>query len=150
MRAALALTTVAAVVSAGVLAGSPASAAPPTISLGAYLTGRQEVPKGSGDPDATGIGLFQLHRDGRLCYVLRVRNVTGDVTQAHIHAGRAGRDGDVVAPLSPPAWHGSVADCRGIGSKLARKIASNPARYYVNVHSTDFKDGALRGQLHRA
>jgi hypothetical protein len=33
---------------------------------------------------------------------------------------------------------------------LAGRIASNPRAFYVNIHTAEFPDGAVRGQLHRA
>lgn len=35
-------------------------------------------------------------------------------------------------------------------AKLATALTSDPARYYVNVHTAGFKNGAVRGQLARA
>jgi hypothetical protein len=148
MRILLAAT--AALVVGAMTQATPAAAAPAprTTSLGTYLTGKQEVPKGKGDLDATGIALLQLHRDGRLCYVIRVRNVDGDITAAHIHDGRPGKNGPVSVALTAPTWSGSVATCTQVGGKLARRLRDDPGRYYVNVHSSAYPDGALRGQLH--
>ena len=36
-----------------------------------------------------------------------------------------------------------------VDSELLQEI-THPIRFYVNIHTGDFKDGALRGQLHRA
>ncbi|GAB3871912.1 CHRD domain-containing protein [Dactylosporangium cerinum] len=148
MRTVLAAT--AALVIGATTFATPATAAPAprTLSLGAHLTGKQEVPKGKGDPDATGIALLQLHRDNRLCYVIRVRNVDGDIDAAHIHAARPGRNGPVSVALTAPTWSGSVATCTQLSGKLARRLRDDPDRYYVNVHSSAYPDGALRGQLH--
>ena len=150
MRTLLAAT--AALVVGATTFATPAAAAhaPRTLSLGAYLTGKQEVPKGKGDPDATGFALLQLHRDGRLCYVIRVRDVDGDIDAAHIHAGRPGKNGPVSVALAAPSWFGSVATCTQLSGKLARRLRDDPGRYYVNVHSSAHPDGALRGQLHSA
>ncbi|MDG6104411.1 CHRD domain-containing protein [Dactylosporangium aurantiacum] len=145
------LTAAAALVVGATTGVTPAAAAPAprSVSLSAYLSGAQEVPKGKGDPDATGIALLQLHRDGRLCYVLRVRNVGGDIDAAHLHRGRPGKNGPVSAPLAAPVWSGSVAACTRVGDRLAWRLRDDPERYYVNVHSSAYPDGALRGQLHR-
>lgn len=146
------LTVAAALVvgaTAGVTPAAAAPAAPRSVSLAAYLTGGQEVPKGKGDPDATGVALLQLYRDGRLCSVIHVRNVGGDIDAAHIHRGRPGKNGPVSAPLAAPTWSGSVAACTRVGDRLAWRLRDAPERYYVNVHSSAYPDGALRGQLHR-
>ena len=31
--------------------------------------------------------------------------------------------------------------------KLIKKIIKAPERFYVNIHTVDFPDGAIRGQL---
>lgn len=151
MRILLAATAAVALL-AGPL-GTPAAAATQSHrskSLAAYLTGAQEVPADSGDPDATGIALFSLKPNGKLCYVIHVRKVDGDVNGAHIHVGLPGEEGTVRVTLAAPVWSGSVAACTKIGLQLASRLWRNPARFYVNVHSTTYPDGAVRGQLHRA
>ncbi len=144
------LAAAAALVVGATTFATPAAAShkPRTLSLGAYLTGKQEVPKGKGDPDATGLALLQLHGNGKLCYVIRVRGVDGTVDAAHLHAGRPGKNGPVSAALTPPTWAGSVATCTQLSGKLARRLRDDPGRYYLNVHSSAHPDGALRGQLH--
>ena len=34
-----------------------------------------------------------------------------------------------------------------MSDQLIQEIRSQPANYYVDVHTTEFPDGALRGQL---
>jgi len=43
---------------------------------------------------------------------------------------------------------GLATGCVGDQSRpLLRDIKNNPDQYYVNVHTSDFPDGAVRGQL---
>jgi hypothetical protein len=62
--------------------------------------------------------------------------------------------GDVVVTLTPPVEVGD--DGSGFSSgcttttverELALDILKNPENYYVNVHTIDFENGAIRGQL---
>jgi hypothetical protein len=128
------------VVGAGAQGGGQESKA-----LFAVLTGAKE-PEG-GDPN--GRGSFTAIVDGnRLCYGLTNRNIE-DPAAAHIHRGRAGVAGDVVVPLEQPSSGdpGASSACARVARPLLRAILGNPNRYYVNVHTAGFPDGAIRGQL---
>ena len=128
------------VVGAGAQGGGQESKA-----LFAVLTGAKE-PEG-GDPN--GRGSFTAIVDGnRLCYGLTNRNIE-DPAAAHIHRGRAGVAGDIVVPLEQPSSGdpGASSDCVRVARSVSRAILQNPNRYYVNVHTAGFPDGAIRGQL---
>jgi hypothetical protein len=120
------------------------------------LSGAAEAP-GPGDPDGTGVAqvnVFAKGAGGRtICYAIAVDLITLPATAAHIHEGAAGVAGPVVVPLAPPQPFGSgttgvSAGCiTGLSSSLVRNIAQHPELYYVNVHTSDFPAGAVRGQL---
>jgi hypothetical protein len=117
------------------------------------LTGAEEAP-GPGDPDATGSALIKLPRaagSGPLCFKLDWAGIDGTVTAAHIHSGATGVPGPVVIPLfvgQSLAGTGDSHGCvQGVDRGLTMDIGQNPTNYYVNVHSTVFPPGAIRGQL---
>jgi hypothetical protein len=111
------------------------------------LTGAAEVP-GPGDPNGTGTATIRLNQGrGKVCFVLTVSNITLPATGAHIHVGTAGTSGDVVVPLTPPDATGMSGGCVDASKATIRAIRKNPANYYVNVHTSDFPAGAIRGQL---
>lgn len=115
-------------------------------TMNAQLTGAAEVP-GPGDPDGAGHAEVSIV-DGadRICYEIEeVRNL-GPVTAAHIHRGAAGAAGPPVVTLEPPTDGHSKA-CAEVAGSLADEIEANPAMFYVNVHTSDYPDGAIRGQL---
>jgi hypothetical protein len=118
--------------------------------LWARMTGAQEVP-GPGDPDGKGIAkITLLPAEGTVCFRIRVRGITLPAAAAHIHPGVAGVAGPVVVPLGAPDASGKVRGCTtGVDPDLIRDIWANPRSYYVNVHTSDFPAGAVRGQLHR-
>ncbi len=118
--------------------------------LWARLTGAQEVP-GPGDPDGKGMAkITLLPAYGTVCFRIRVRGVTLPAAAAHIHPGERGVAGPVLIPLGAPDASGKVRGCvTDVDPDVIRAIWMNPRSYYVNVHTSDFPDGALRGQLHR-
>lgn len=118
--------------------------------LQADLSGASEVP-GPGDPDGTGHAGLRLNQGRhRICYRVEVSDVTLPALAAHIHAGADGVAGPVVVTLDPPDATGVSAGCvTDLERSLVKAIRKHPAEYYVNVHTSDFTDGAVRGQLSR-
>jgi hypothetical protein len=115
------------------------------------LTGAKEVSpegdRGVGDPN--GRGSFSATLDGRmLCYGIQVKNVD-DPAAAHIHRGGRRVAGPVIQPLQHPESGdpGSSAECVRITRSLARQLRRRPGRFYVNVHTPAYPNGAVRGQL---
>jgi hypothetical protein len=71
----------------------------------------------------------------------------GDITAAHIHEGAAGATGGVVVDLAASFVQGTAIGSTTADQATIDAIVANPAGYYVQVHTTDFAAGALRGQL---
>jgi hypothetical protein len=131
--------------------GAAAQGSNDSKALFAVMSGKKEVSaegdKGVGDRD--GRGSFSATFDGNeLCYGLTVKNID-DPVAAHIHRGSPRVAGPVVVPLMQPATGdpGASSDCVDVPSAVARAIRKNPSKFYVNVHTSDFPDGAVRGQL---
>jgi hypothetical protein len=81
---------------------------------------------------------------GELCYTLTVTGLT-NVTVAHIHRGSTGAP---VVPLTAPT-SGSSSGCVSVDKTLLQEIANKPGAFYVNVHTTAFPNGQVRGDLTR-
>jgi CHRD domain len=102
----------------------------------------------TGDPDGSGSAAITLNvGQASVCWDITVANITLPATAAHIHEAPAGVPGPVVVPLSPPDASGHASGCTSADPTLIQDIIDNPAEYYVNVHTTDFPAGAVRGQL---
>ena len=130
----------------------------------AHLTGDQEVP--AVETNATGQAVFQLSKDGLiLSYKLIVANIE-DVRMAHIHLAPAGINGGVVAwliPSGPPPIliegksNGILAEGVITADNLVGVLAGEPLEAlveamksgdtYVNVHTSEFPGGEIRGQI---
>jgi CHRD domain-containing protein len=117
--------------------------------LSATLSGASEVP-GPGDPDGVGATALSLNPGhGRVCFRFHVSGITLPATAAHIHQGPAGVAGPIVVTLTPPDATGNSAGCTFASREVVVEIIRNPSAYYVNVHTTDYPGGAVRGQLGR-
>ncbi len=85
-----------------------------------------------------------------MCWDLSYSGLTGTPTAAHIHSGAAGANGPIVIiPFTatfPSGHHRQPAASAPIRA-VVQQIIDNPANFYVNVHTTDFPGGAIRGQL---
>jgi hypothetical protein len=122
-------------------------------ALFAVLTGRNEVDangrRGAGDLD--GRGSFTAIVDGdQLCFGVTVTNLD-QPTAAHIHPGRRNQSNPPVVPLTQPASGdpGAASGCVTVDPTVAQAILKNPHKYYFNVHTAAFPNGAVRGQLAR-
>jgi hypothetical protein len=129
-----------------------------------HLTGAEEVPPR--ETKAQGQALFQISEDGEeLAYKLIVANIL-NVTQAHIHLGPAGGTGGIVVWLYPSAPPSQLIPGRSQGvlaegviteANLMGALADQPLSAlidaildggtYVNVHTSQFPPGEIRGQI---
>lgn len=121
------------------------------ISLVAEMSGKAEVP-GPGVTDGTGLAEIRV-TGGELCYKLNA--TMGETpTAAHIHQGAPDASGGVVVNLNPTFTKGESAfvaeSCITPDAAALTPIGENPAGYYVNVHTAEHPNGAMRGQLAKA
>ncbi|HEX5515529.1 MAG TPA: CHRD domain-containing protein [Gammaproteobacteria bacterium] len=133
----------------------------------ANLSGFSEIPPRQ--TEATGAVAVSLNPDGQsLHYRLSVSNLQ-DVTAAHLHLGRTDENGPVVVPLlgegapggaaTPPTGmaNGVIAEGDISAASLTGPLANTPlvvlvelmrsGAIYANVHTTQFPEGEIRGQL---
>lgn len=110
------------------------------------LRGDLEVPD-PGDPDGLGSGVITLDLEkNQVCFEIQVRGIAAP-SAAHIHVGKKGVAGDIVVTLDPPPTSGISKGCIDTPIDLIQKILATPSDYYVNVHNSEFPNGALRAQL---
>jgi hypothetical protein len=111
------------------------------------LTGAAEVP-GPGDPDGSGTATITLnYGQSTVCWEITVSNIALPATGAHIHEGPVGVAGPIDVALSPPDASGSSSGCASVDREEIKEIIQHPEEYYVNVHTTEYPGGAIRGQL---
>jgi hypothetical protein len=157
-KSVLAILAALALLAGGLWAGSVAAQPNPrSFTFTVAMTGDQEAtptcspPSMCGDPDATGTAVLQLFPGHKtVCYDLTWADIDGTVHAAHIHIGPAGVPGPIVVGLFiNESFSGTDSDsgCVSADSRTIGRIIANPEGYYVNVHSSVYPAGAIRGQL---
>jgi hypothetical protein len=120
------------------------------------LTGANEVSPPGGDLDGVGTAAVTFDivdpnapNGAEVCWDLSYSGIVTPPIAAHIHAGAAGVNGAIVVSFLPPSTLGgaSGSGCSSVSPTVAQQIIDEPANFYVNVHTTDFTGGAIRGQL---
>ena len=110
----------------------------------AYLTGAN-VPGGG---DADGYARAEVTVSGTLdniCY--EISDVRGVMpTAAHIHEGREGVAGRPVVTLT--MQDGKWAGCVEGTEAVQDHIENMPWMHYVQIHTAEYPNGAIRGQLY--
>ncbi len=123
------------------------------------LSGDHEVPPS--DTFARGHATVIQSADGTELEFRLMVVLIEDVTAAHIHLGPPGENGPVVALLYSGAPDGSFSGILAEGTitaaNLSGPLAGQPlsalideieaGNAYVNVHTSDFPGGEIRGQL---
>jgi CHRD domain-containing protein len=125
----------------------PALASARDTALTAKLSGSNERPD-KGDKNGTGFAAVVTDDTAnQVCFVLAWDKI-GTPIMAHIHRG--GRN--VAGPVVVLFFMGTPkkAACVSAPHALVTSIAKKPKNYYVNIHTTAFPAGAIRGQLKRA
>ena len=118
------------------------------VALAAELSGKEEVP-GPGVTDGTGLAEVRVAGE-ELCYKLNA--TMGEMpTAAHIHQGAKGASGPVFIDLMPTFTKGESAfmadTCIKPDAAKLTPVAEGPDGFYVNIHTAEHPNGALRGQL---
>ncbi len=131
-------------------------------TFSATLSGKEEVPPT--ESNSTGTAKFQVNNDSsQVSYWV---NITGikKITQAHIHNGTSGQNGDVVVTLSKEksAKGKETSPAIGFAGNITKDDLQGPLKgkevsdlvslmsngsAYVNAHTDKYPKGAIRGQI---
>ncbi len=116
----------------------------PNITFKATLTGAQEAPTPNSST-ATGTATIVFNQDTKIL-TLNMTYTGVTATNMHIHKGATGVSGPViyglgVTPFSSPVNYTSPAITVGQQDSLINNLL------YVNIHSSAFPGGEIRGQI---
>ena len=135
----------------GASTSSSASATAPAgmLVFVATLVPSEEVPPAA---NSKGQGMAEVRVDPKtneLTYTISYSGLTGPATMAHIHGPASpGSNAAVVVPF--PAVTGGVQSAQGKGTLTQAQYGDLAAGlYYVNVHTTQYPGGEIRGQLRK-
>lgn len=115
------------------------------VFLNARLQGSQEGPVNPST--GTGFSNVLLERSTNKVWLTgSYANLTTNISNQHIHMGRAGINGGVIIGLTNSG--GTSGTLHGSGTFTdAQEDSLINAKTYVNVHSTTYPGGELRGQI---
>jgi hypothetical protein len=132
--------------------GSAAAGQAPAgkVKLVTSLTGKEEVP-GPGDPGGTGQAWVTVEGN-RVCWKVSWSGLSQPATASHIHFAAKGIAGGVVVPFfgdgRKASGKGFDQGCTTVqDAAVVNGLRNNPSSYYVNVHTSRYPKGAIRGQL---
>ena len=116
----------------------------------AKLNGRNEVPPNCSGATGTLVAVLSSDKQ-RVDYIIQTNNLS-NITAAHFHDGRRGQNGPIVKDINIDPITGA-----GVGSWTTTDVTQpltaelieklKQGRLYVNVHTTNFPGGEIRGQV---
>lgn len=114
--------------------------------FGANLDGGQEVPPV--ETNGSGTGIFELNGNV-LSFEVMASGLTGPLSAAHFHNAPAGQDGGVIFDLGPfiVEENGDITIEGEWTLDAAEMALLEDGNLYVNLHTQQFPDGEIRGQV---
>ncbi len=109
----------------------------------AYLDPSQEVPATASNGHGWGVVRFDASTNGVTLFCYHT-GLTSASVAAHIHQGAVGVNGGVIvgmSPLAPDTWAGAGT------LTPAQATALTTGGMYLNVHTSTFAGGEIRGQV---
>ncbi|HEX6993277.1 MAG TPA: CHRD domain-containing protein [Gammaproteobacteria bacterium] len=101
-----------------------------------------------GDPDGAGRGTVTIDSEtNQVSWEFSYSNIA-EPTAMHIHAGAEGQSGGVVVPLTlDKDPDGKLVGLTSAPAEAVQAILASPSGHYVNIHNSEYRGGAIRGQL---
>jgi predicted small lipoprotein YifL len=117
------------------------NSSPSTTTFIGTINGANEVP--ANNSTATGQATASFNNTTKIL-TISVNHSLTLIVAGHIHVAAAGANGPVVFPFSSNA---SPIDFTSVQLTNAQEADLKANRFYINLHSSAFPDGEIRGQL---
>ena len=119
--------------------------------ISAHLTGAQVVNPNGGDPDGSANITLRVNRvKGRVCFVLTYKKLSGHVTGAFLHKGSEDEIARPIITLFEGDHASPVQACvHDLRDRIVKRLKQKPDAHYVDIDTSKYPDGAVRGQLER-
>ncbi len=130
------------------LTGALAGVASAGTGFTAILSGANEVPPTASTGSGTAVAILD-NSGTQLACTVTFTGLTSGLTASHIHIGAAGTNGPVLFPFTTTSVAGMTS---GTFSQTFTLTAQNVSDlqnglYYVNIHTSTYPGGEIRGQL---
>ncbi len=117
------------------------SAQAAVVQFNVLLSGSAEVP-GPGDANGSGLALLRIDNVANtINWNITTNDIALPITGAHIHQAVEGASGPIVVD-----FNGQLSGSNLYDADLASVLADSHG-FYVNIHTSEFGGGAIRGQL---
>ncbi len=112
------------------------------------MTGSQETPPNTSPAIGAAVVLVNPSAN-QVCVVYTFAGLVAPAVAGHIHEAPPGVAGPIRIPFRTPPAATSGADffCTTASPDVVARLLSNPGNFYVNIHSTVYPGGEIRGQL---
>jgi hypothetical protein len=115
-----------------------------------YLNGRQEVPANNSSGDGTCMVTLN-ESETQVTVECNYRNLSSNVTGAHIHDnGPVGVNGPIRFDFSFTGVTTGTIGPLTFDTTPEQVVDLRANKWYVNIHTSNFPDGEIRGQIKRA
>lgn len=126
----------------------PASVGAATV-LKSRMTGAQVINDDGGAP--RGVAQATLHLNasrGRICFEVAYSGIGGKATAGYLRRGSPGQMARPAVVLFADRSASPARDCvEDVGARTMQALERHPAAQYVDLASTRYPKGAVRGQL---
>jgi CHRD domain len=147
MRTQALLLGATAVLAAALIAPSGASAG---TLLTSHLTGKQIVNPSGGDPAGSATVILKVNRQkARICWTLNYKKLTG-IRGMFLHKGGPGQIArPIVTFFTGSQPNGAHGCAKNLKKRIVKRLKRKGGNHYLDITTSKYPNGAVRGQLSR-